>query len=191
MIIAVHGKIILTTECLGGTSEQFILDNRITLTVSGILKNLPENTDLKSEIFISHITLKQYNDWLGSEKSWGGVQDGIEAYTLLRPNISVAQVERVFPEYVKKFRPKSKNVHHYKLQPLANKHFNAQYGGAMEVRNLWILSIIGLFLMVSACVNFINLSTAQALKRSKEVGVRKVLGGQKLQLFWQFIYVEN
>jgi putative ABC transport system permease protein len=167
--------------------KQFILDNRITLTVTGILKNLPENTDLKSEIFVSYITLKQYNDWLGSEKAWGGIQDGQEAYTRLRPNISVAQVERVFPAYVKKFRPTSKNVHHYKLQTLADIHFNAQYGGAMEMRNLWILSIIGLFLMVSACVNFINLSTAQALKRSKEVGVRKVLGGQKFQLFWQFI----
>ena len=173
-----------TTDAIG---KQFLLDNKITLTVSGILKNLPENTDINNEIFASYITLKQYNDNLASEDSWGGINSAMKCYVLLRPNITVAQVEKVFSNYVKKFRPTSKNVHHYKLQPLADVHFNAQYGGVMEIRNLWILSIIALFLIISACVNFINLSTAQALKRSKEIGVRKVLGGQKWQFFWQFI----
>ena len=173
-----------TTDAIG---KQLLLDNKITLTVSGILKNLPENTDINNEIFASYITLKQYNDNLASEDSWGGINSAMKCYVLLRPNITVAQVEKVFPNYVKKFRPTSKNVHHYKLQPLADVHFNAQYGGVMEIRNLWILSIIALFLIISACVNFINLSTAQALKRSEEIGVRKVLGGQKWQFFWQFI----
>jgi ABC-type antimicrobial peptide transport system permease subunit len=111
----------------------------------------------------------------------------MQCYTLLRPGVTVAQAENAMAPYVKKYRPTSKNVHHYKLQPLADVHFSPNYGGPMEKRNLWILSIIGLFLIVTACVNFINLATAQALKRSKEVGVRKVLGGIKGQLFWQFI----
>ncbi|MEO7694695.1 MAG: FtsX-like permease family protein [Chryseolinea sp.] len=92
------------------------------------------------------------------------------------------------PAYVKKHRPASKNVHHYKLLPLKNMHFDAQYGGPMGKQDLWILSVVGLFLIATACVNFINLATAQALRRSKEVGVRKVLGSQKIQLFWQFIF---
>jgi ABC-type antimicrobial peptide transport system permease subunit len=66
-------------------------------------------------------------------------------------------------------------------------HFNTQYDGAISIRHLWTLGAIGLLLVLTACVNFINLSTAHALKRAKEIGVRKVLGGMKSQLYWQFI----
>ena len=61
----------------------------------------------------------------------------------------------------------------YKLQPLSEVHFDSRYGGVMEKRILWILSFIALFLIITACVNFINLATAQALRRSKEVGNTK------------------
>lgn len=168
--------------------KSFSLNNRITFQITGILKNLPTNTDRKTEIFVSYSSLKAYNPWLAHDiDGWLGIQDGNECFVQLRPGVSVAQVESVMPAYVKKFRPKSKNIHHYKLQPLADMHFDARYQGAMEKRNLWALAIIGLFLLLTACVNFINLATAQTLKRSKEVGVRKVLGGLKGQLFWQFI----
>ena len=167
--------------------KSFWLDNKIAFTITGILKDLPENTDQKAGIFVSYTSLKSYNEWLASDDSWGGIQGAMKCFVLLRPGVSVSQVEKVFPAYVAKYRPNSKNVHHYKLQPLAEVHFDPRYDGAMEKRNLWILSVIGAFLIASACVNFVNLATAQAFKRSKEVGVRKVLGGLKVQLFWQFI----
>jgi putative ABC transport system permease protein len=167
-------------------NKSFKLENKVTLKVTGILKDLPENTDRKAEIFASFVTLKTYEPWFFSD-SWGGISSPMQCFVKLRPGISVAQVEGVLPAYVKKYRPDSKNVHHYKLQPLADIHFNPHYGGAMDKKNLWVLSFIGLFLIVTACVNFINLATAQALRRSKEVGVRKVLGSVRAQLFWQFI----
>ena len=165
----------------------FWFDNKIVFTVTGILKDLPENTDRKTGIYASYVTLKTYDAWLGSDDSWGGINSAVQCFVRLRPGVSVAQVESVFPAYPKKYRPNSKNVHHYKLQPLSEVHFDARYDGPMEKRNLWILSVIGLFLIATACVNFVNLATAQAFKRSKEVGVRKVLGGLQAQLFWQFI----
>lgn len=169
--------------------ETFWLENKIPFTVTGILKNLPSNTDIKSEIFVSYSSLKSYDPWMAHDTDgWNGIRDGMKCYVLLQPGVPVSQVEEVMSAYVKLYRPTSKNVHHYKLQPLAEVHFDANYGGPMEKRNMWILSVIGLFLLITACVNFVNLATAQALKRSKEVGVRKVLGSLKRQLFWQFIF---
>ncbi|MBC3791814.1 ABC transporter permease [Spirosoma utsteinense] len=163
------------------------VDNKIDLRITGVLKDLPANTDRQTEIFISYVTLKQFNEWLASDDAWGGMTSGMQCFVRLRPGVSPEQVERVLPAYVEKYRPNSKNVHHYHLQALADIHFNAQYGGVMTKTNLWVLALIGLFLIITACVNFINLATAQAINRAKEVGVRKALGSLRGQLFWQFI----
>ena len=168
-------------------NKTFRLDGRIDLKVTGILKDFPENTDRRTEIYISHATLKSYDEWFASDDSWGGVSTSTQCFVRLKRGITVAEVENVFPAYVTKFRPTSKNIHHYKLQPLSEVHFDSRYGGAMGKRNLWVLSFIGFFLIITACVNFINLATAQAVHRSKEVGVRKVLGSVRKQLFWQFM----
>ena len=162
-------------------------DNRIDFKITGVLKDIPSNTDLKPEIYFSWATLKSQNEWYAKDDAWGGISTELQCFTRLRPNVTTAQIEKLLPAYVTKYRPKSKNVHHYKLQPLAQVHFDGRYGGVMEKRNLWILSFIGLFLIITACVNFINLATAQALKRAREVGIRKVLGSLRAQLFWQFI----
>lgn len=168
-------------------NQVFVVANEINFRVTGVLKDLPANTVQKAEVFLSYSNLKDFNEWMARDDAWGGMTSAMQCYTLLKPNVSPAEVEAVLPAYVKKFRPTNKNVHHYKLQPLSEIHFDSRYGGVMEKRNLWVLSFIGLFLIVTACVNFVNLATAQALRRSKEVGVRKVMGGMRAQLFWQFI----
>ncbi|TDB65920.1 ABC transporter permease [Arundinibacter roseus] len=168
-------------------NQTFQINDSIEIRVTGLLQNLPPNTDQKAEIFISYPTLKSYNEWLASEDSWGGIMSAMKCYIRLRPQVSAAQVEAVLPAYVEKYRAKSKNVHHYKLQPLADVHFNERYQGSMKKSNLWVLSLIGLFLILTASVNFINLATAQALNRAGEVGIRKALGSLRRQIFWQFI----
>ncbi|HTE30876.1 MAG TPA: ABC transporter permease [Chryseolinea sp.] len=162
------------------------LNNGIDFKVTGVLKDIPDNTDLRSEIYLSYSTVKQYNEWSAADDSWGGITTEIETFGKLRLGVTPEEVEAALPAYVKKYRPQSKNVHHYKLQPLNDMHFNAHYGGVMEMKTLLVLSVIGFFLVFTACLNFINLATAQAITRSKEVGVRKTLGGARTQLFWQF-----
>lgn len=163
------------------------LDDLIDLQITGILKDMPANSDRQTTIFISWPTLRDYSSWLLDDKAWGGITSSLQCFTRLRPHVTPQQVEKLLPAYVKKYRPTTRNKHVYLLQPLSEMHFDARFGGPMERRNLWILSIIGAFLLITACVNFVNMATAQALRRSKEVGVRRVLGGLRTQLFWQFI----
>jgi putative ABC transport system permease protein len=162
------------------------LDNRIEFKITAVLEDIPDNTDFRSEIFFSYATIRQYNEWYAAEDAWGGITTELQTFTRLRPGVTPQEVEAVLPAYVKKYRPESKNVHHYHLQPLDDVHFNANYGGAIGKDILIVLSVVGFLLIFTACLNFINLATAQAVTRAKEVGVRKTLGSARAQLFWQF-----
>ncbi|MDY8137525.1 ABC transporter permease [Aquimarina sp. 2201CG5-10] len=165
--------------------KTFVLENTETVQVIGVLKDIPTKTTIKGEAFISFETLKSYSNFIYSG-SWGGINGSLRCYTLLRPNQNIAQIEQTLIPLVKKHRPKSKNVHRYKLQALDDIHFDARYDG-INGNLLWVFSLIGFFLMAIACINFINISTVQAFSRSREIGIRKVLGGIKSHLFWQFI----
>ncbi len=168
-------------------NKTFYIDNKFVFKITGVLKDFPQKTDFKTQIYLSYAGLKPYDSWLSADDSWGGISSQLQCFVRLRPTASVPEVEKALFGYVKKYRATSKNIHHYKLQPLDDIHFNPHYGGVIAKPVLVVLSFIGLFLLVTACVNFVNLATAQALKRSKEVGIRKVLGGFRKQIFWQFI----
>lgn len=168
-------------------NQTIYFENAIPLRVTGVLRDLPNNTFLQTQVFISYPTLKVFREWFVKDDSWNGISSYLQCFVRLRPNITPEQVEKVFPDIASQYRPNSQNRHRYLLQPLSKMHFDPRYGGTVESRYLWALTLIALFIIVTACVNFINLATAQALHRSKEVGVRKVLGGLRDQLFWQFI----
>jgi ABC-type antimicrobial peptide transport system permease subunit len=161
--------------------------NKRDFTVIGILRDLPINTDRRDEIYLSYDNLKDYNSWLAGD-SWTGVTGGMHCFVLLKPKVLPSDVDRTFPELSKKYyNERDASIFQFKMQHISNMHFDPEMGGYIAKKNLWALSLIGLFLIITACVNFINLATAQALGRSKEIGVRKVLGSQRSQLFWQFI----
>lgn len=167
-------------------NQTFVLENSETIRVTGVLKDLPKTTLTQSQIFVSFGTLKSYDDFTSSE-GWGGINSSLHCYVLMRTNQDIAQIEEQLKGYVQKFRPGHKNVHRYKLQQLSDVHFDKRYEGGMDPKTLWIFSFVGLFILIVASINFINISTAQSTYRSKEVGVRKVLGSFKGQLFWQFM----
>jgi len=164
------------------------LDNKINFTITGILKDLPPNTDRKQEIYVSYDNLKDKSSWLASDSSWQGVNSECMCFVRLKPSVTAAQVDKAFPQLSRKhYDARDAKIWQFRLQPLSDVHFNKLYDGYMDKKFLWALGFIALFLIVTACVNFINLATAQALNRSKEVGIRKVLGSIRSQLFWQFI----
>ncbi|HMI61368.1 MAG TPA: ABC transporter permease, partial [Puia sp.] len=182
---AIAQKYFGSTPAIG---KRIRLDNRIDFTITGILKDIPANTDRLQQIYLSYDNLKQQNSWFASDSSWGNVYTGSMCFVRLKPSVTAAQVNKALPGLVAKyFKGDDLKVWHFRLQPLAEMHFDTRYDGYFDKKYSMALFFIGIFLIVIACVNFINMATAQALNRAREVGVRKVLGSLRNQLFWQFI----
>jgi len=163
----------------------------VVLKVSGVLATIPANTDVQLKLVVAYGT-----DFTGDEKygfqnlDWNGTSTDFGCYVLLPPNISVDNFNQQLRAYARKMAPLN-NKDSYIAQPLAAVHYDTQTGDysnktiSHELIN--VLWLIAAFILLIACVNFINLSTAQAVNRAKEVGVRKVLGSNKSQLQIQFI----
>ncbi len=165
------------------------INNTVDVKITGILKDIPLNTDRTQEIYVSDKNLKGFSAWQASDDTWGGFSSETNTFLLLKPGITAASVEKTFPQLMNKYyvNNPNKDAFKFKMQPLSDIHFNPDYDGYADKKYLWAAAFIGLFLIITACVNFINLATAQALNRTKEIGIKKVLGGLRSQLFWQFI----
>lgn len=155
--------------------------------VTGVLKNIPVNTNFPLQVVLSFETAKQEDlptDWVAQDGS-------LNTFLVLPKNIPAAQFDRDLKTFVKKHTPAEYANHGYILQPLSEMHFDSRFGtysgSTFSKKLITALSLIGFFLLVIACINFINLATAQAVNRSKEVGVRKVLGSSKKQLVVSFL----
>ncbi len=159
------------------------------LKVSGILATIPANTDFHFKLVVAYGTgftgslMVRSTDWNVTETDFG-------CYVLMPQDISVSNFNQQLRAYSRKVEsPVNKDSHI--VQPLSAVHYDTQAGNysnkTISRQLLNVLWLIAAFILLIACVNFINLSTAQAVNRAKEVGVRKVLGSSKSQLQLQFI----
>jgi putative ABC transport system permease protein len=162
--------------------------------VTGILKDVPEQSHLKFDILVSMTTAvaenKDYND------RWGG--NSLNTYVLLNPNTDIAALEGKFPAFMIRHMPNSPDVNNFykiflqKLQDvhLASTDIEHDYNNYRKFNGKYLdlFYMIGAFILLIAAVNFMNLTTARASHRWKEIGVRKTVGAKKVQLFGQFIF---
>jgi putative ABC transport system permease protein len=175
-----------TTDAIGKIIQ---LDDTLQFTVTGILKNIPANTDFRAEIYFPFDNLKSYSPWLVEKDWWMNVNRGMQCFVLLKPGVTAADVDnKLLPAISKKYyAADDAKLFGFQLQPIADIHFNPKLNGYMEKKNLWVMAAIGLLLIITTCINFVNLTIAQALGRSKEIGLRKVLGSYRAQIFLQFM----
>lgn len=161
--------------------------------ITGILKNIPEQSHMQVDALVSLTTTtsedKSFND------RWGS--NFLNTYLVLHPNTDIAAMEEKFPAFMSRHIDDPKINDYYKLflqrldqVHLASTDIEHDYNNYRKFNGKYldIFSIVGIFILLIASVNFMNLTTARASHRGKEIGVRKTVGAKKVQLFSQFIF---
>ncbi len=166
----------------GGDTTSFV--------VTGILENVPQNSQLQFDALYSFSSI--YQPWMFN--NWGG--NWLDTYFELAPNTNVAALEKRFPAYLKKYLTNNDGWKYYELflLPLKEVHAGATDIGLdylnyqkFDKNYTNIFFAIALVVLLIACINFMNLSTARSAERAREVGIRKSVGAYRWQLSVQFI----
>ena len=169
-------------------------DDSLTCTVSGIVRDLDEITDFTFREFVSIGTVEQtaLKGGMGWD-SWNSINSASQFYVKLEHGTSPKEIEEKLADLRNRHREnkEKKDATQHFLQPLSDIHFNADYGvynGRMGHKpTLYGLLAVAAFLLLLGCINFVNLSTAQATQRAKEIGIRKTMGSSREQLVSQLL----
>src|SRR5665213_2571799 len=166
-----------------------VFDDTLHATITGIIKDLKVNSDFKFKALISLSTISSGNlkpvyNW----GEWGNINSISQVIVKLLPGVQPAQINKQLTAYFKEHKadPEDSKVIH-RLQPLSDVHTNTDFDGSVNKSTVNNLVLLALFLLLLGAINFINLSTASAAERAKEIGIRKTLGSKKSQLIWQFL----
>ncbi|WP_214073176.1 ABC transporter permease [Mucilaginibacter sp. dw_454] len=176
-------------------NKQLLFDNQLNFKVTGVFKDLPANSQFHPEILMSFSTLN--DEKVFGKKAltnWGN--NSFYTYLLFPPNYNVAHIAAQLPAFIDKVMPGGPNNHPSKyteltLQKFLDIHLKSHLDSELEdngdIKRVYIFSAIALFILLIACINYMNLSTARSTLRAKEIGVRKVIGAQKKEIITQFL----
>ncbi len=173
---------------LGQTLEQN--DGRL-YRVTGVVKSFPPQSHFHFGFLASIKTLQRFT---GRQQNWGAAS--VYTYVVLRPEENVAALQAKLQAYVDKNVASESfsqpgNFTRYPLQPLRDIHLRSHLDNELEPNGnqayVYLFSVIACFILLLACINFVNLATARSMQRGREVGIRKVLGSQRTQLIRQFL----
>jgi len=167
-------------------------NNRAHYTVTGVVKNIPKNSHFSFDILCSIETLNRQR---GEQmESWNAAMD-YYAYILLNDNFNYRDLEGKFPALIERYAGEwlkaNRGKLNFYLQPLTSIHLHShmewEIEGNSDIKYIYLFAAIALFILLIACINFMNLSTARSTARAKEVGIRKVMGSDRRTLISQFL----
>ncbi len=173
--------------------KTLLLNDTLPATITGVVKDIRENTDFYFGTFLSRATLMTGPMKENYFENWGWILTTDQLFVRLSPGASAASVGPLLTKVLRKYEdPRFGHNTTILLEPLSELHFDTYYGGFDEGRSghkptLYGLAAVAAFLLLLACINFINLTTAQATQRAKEIGIRKTMGSQRGQLAIQFL----
>ncbi len=193
-----YGKAIITDELamkLYGNDEAIgkiiRINGMLDVEVAGIVQSPPVNTHLPFKLLlgINHLSEDFVNF---NYNAWGAMKSGFSTYILKNPDIPEENINRTINQvYQEAYNPPDENETRFFIEGLREIHtgYYGELPGSYSTPKpaLWTFGSIGLFILIMATINFVNLSTIQSFKRSKEVGLRKVFGSNRLKLIGQFL----
>jgi putative ABC transport system permease protein len=167
-----------------------LTDGNYTAKVTGVMQDIPENSTIKADMLVSMSTLtKKFNP--GLDDQWGNYSN--QTFLLLKPGTNPKGLQSKFAGFLEKRNGEEmKKFQMYptlSLEPLLDVYLRSTRDGTKtgNISNVYIFSIVAVFILLIACFNFVNLTTARSVERAKEVGIRKVVGALRHQLARQFI----
>lgn len=186
-----------TTDPAQIIGREVIYRDSLTTTVVALLKDLPFNTDIDMTDFISHSTIEK--SWLKKGiqlNDWQSVNSSSQVFLLLDQTSGNDKLTAQLEILKKRYKESSKGdwENNFNAQPLSDLHYNNNTGifdygrSPAHLPTLTILIVVAALLLIIGAINFVNLETAQAVRRAKEVGVRKTLGSTRAALISQFLY---
>jgi putative ABC transport system permease protein len=159
------------------------VDNQLDFSVTGIIKNIPQNSHLQFDFLIPLVLIEQFGQDLSH---WG--DNSYYTYVMVKKDIQFKEIEKKIYNYHKKHDPKSSRVLY--LQPITDIHLfsDVEYdvSGNGDIKYVYIFSAIAFFILIIACINYMNLATAKSGNRAIEIGVRKVIGAHRADIIKQF-----
>lgn len=166
-------------------------DNKFDVTVSGIIKAVPPNSDFQLKFVFSHETLAKYMPDMANVDYWDGGDSWHHGYVLLKPGINPTEIESGINKLIQPYLADNKtHYERFTLLPFSAIHFDTVTDIFNYATPGWLLYVLGgaaVLLLLIACINYINIAMAQAILRDKETGVRKVLGGSRWQIIASFM----
>ncbi len=165
------------------------------MKITGIIEDTPQNSHFRYDMLASFVTVENFMGREVMMRRWGS--NNYSTFLLFPEGYNVTNFETQLPGFIDKHLGENSNgqpastTNKLHLMPLADIHLHSHLDSEIEangdIKYIYAYIIIALFILVIACINFMNLSTARSMKRAKEVGVRKVMGANRSSLIWQFV----
>jgi len=170
--------------------KEWYAERKYDYKIKGVLKNIPENSHFTFDFLVSYNTLYTLKrGGRDSVETWSYYEP--KTYVKLESHANPINLEGKFPAFLRKYKGEDSSSEKLHLQPLVDIHLGGNLRYELEtnsnMRYIYLFSAIAFFIMLIACLNYINLSIARSAKRAIEVGMRKVVGANKVQLVRQFL----
>ncbi|MGN7884442.1 ABC transporter permease [Dyadobacter sp. 22481] len=175
-----------TADAIGKTFTN--VESNATFTVSAVLENAPDNSSFKNDIYVNLAILKTLDPGKGGrpvDENWDDY--GFGTYVKLAANADPSAVAKKLTSIQAKTRDDATNPSNFQLQPLSEIHLYAVEGNDSADKQVGIMGAVALLLLSIGCINYVNLTTARATRRAREIGIRKVAGAGSRQLAMQLL----